>query len=94
MEPTASCEPFPISIDLPNTSRASAEVRERCRPGANAWGCPPTSRVGLERLDYTKGIPERLRGVDRLLETNPEWRGRLVFTQVAVPSRSHLDGYQ
>ena len=50
--------------------------------------------IGLERLDYTKGIPERLRGVDRLLETNPEWRGRLVFTQIAVPSRSHLDGYQ
>ena len=50
--------------------------------------------VGIERLDYTKGIPERLRAVDRLLEHHPEYRERLVFVQVAVPSRSHIPAYQ
>ena len=49
--------------------------------------------VGVDRLDYTKGIPERLAAVDRLLRTSPELRGRLVFVQVGVPSRSKLESY-
>ncbi len=50
--------------------------------------------VGIERLDYTKGIPDRLRGLDYLLESHPEYRGRLRFIQVAVPSRIHVPAYQ
>ena len=42
--------------------------------------------VGVDRLDYTKGIVERLEAVERLLERHPEHRGCIVFTQVAVPS--------
>lgn len=49
--------------------------------------------VGVDRLDYTKGIPERLTAVDRLLTSVPELRGRLVFVQVGVPSRSKLESY-
>ena len=49
--------------------------------------------VGVDRLDYTKGIPERLDAIDRLLTSNPELRGRLAFIQVGVPSRSKLDSY-
>jgi trehalose-6-phosphate synthase len=49
--------------------------------------------VGVDRLDYTKGIPERLSAVDRLLTMHPELRGRLVFVQVGVPSRSKLESY-
>jgi trehalose 6-phosphate synthase len=49
--------------------------------------------VGVDRLDYTKGIPERLMAIDRLLRTHPELRGRLVFVQVGVPSRSKLESY-
>jgi trehalose 6-phosphate synthase len=50
--------------------------------------------IGIDRLDYTKGIPERFRYLDRLLENHPEYRGKLVFVQVAVPSRSSLPAYR
>ncbi len=50
--------------------------------------------IGIDRLDYTKGIPERLRFLDRLLERHPEYRGKLLFVQIAVPSRSSLPAYK
>ncbi|HSE27632.1 MAG TPA: bifunctional alpha,alpha-trehalose-phosphate synthase (UDP-forming)/trehalose-phosphatase [Gemmatimonadales bacterium] len=49
--------------------------------------------LGVDRLDYTKGIRERLLAVERLLERHPEYRGRIVFTQVAVPSRERVAEY-
>jgi trehalose-6-phosphate synthase len=49
--------------------------------------------IGVDRLDYTKGIPERLAAIDRLLLRHPELRSRLVFVQVGVPSRSKLESY-
>ena len=44
--------------------------------------------VGVDRLDYTKGIEERLLAVERLLERFPEFRGRFTFVQLAAPSRT------
>jgi trehalose-6-phosphate synthase len=49
--------------------------------------------VGVDRLDYTKGIPERLQAIDRLLTTRPGLSSRLAFVQVGVPSRSRLASY-
>jgi alpha,alpha-trehalose-phosphate synthase [UDP-forming] len=49
--------------------------------------------VGVDRLDYTKGIPERLAAIDLLLTKRPDLRSRLVFVQVGVPSRSKIDSY-
>ncbi|WP_309896721.1 bifunctional alpha,alpha-trehalose-phosphate synthase (UDP-forming)/trehalose-phosphatase [Archangium sp.] len=49
--------------------------------------------MGVDRLDYTKGIPQRLLAVQRLLEREPAWRGRLRFVQVAVPSRTAVEDY-
>lgn len=49
--------------------------------------------VGIDRLDYTKGIPRRLLAVQRLLEREPALRGRLRFIQVAVPSRTAVEDY-
>jgi trehalose-6-phosphate synthase len=49
--------------------------------------------VGVDRLDYTKGIPERLAAFERVLEANPELRDRLTFVQIGVPSRSKLESY-
>ena len=46
--------------------------------------------IGIDRADYTKGIPDRH---DRLLETCPEYRGKRTFLQVAVPSRTRIAGY-
>jgi trehalose 6-phosphate synthase/phosphatase len=49
--------------------------------------------LGVDRLDYTKGIPERLRAYRKFLLDYPEWRGRVVLIQVAVPSRERLPRY-
>jgi trehalose 6-phosphate synthase len=50
--------------------------------------------VGVDRLDYTKGILERFHAVERLLELEPRWVGQFSFVQVAAPSRSSIDEYQ
>ena len=50
--------------------------------------------LGVDRLDYTKGIVERLRAVEQLLERHSEVRERLVFVQVAVPSRDDVAEYR
>ena len=49
--------------------------------------------IGVDRLDYTKGIPERLAALEEVIERRPELRGRLTFVQIGVPSRSSLDSY-
>jgi trehalose 6-phosphate synthase len=50
--------------------------------------------VGVDRLDYTKGVEERLRAVERLLELRPEWVGRFTFIQIAAPTRASIEEYQ
>jgi trehalose 6-phosphate synthase len=49
--------------------------------------------VGVDRLDYTKGIPERLRGFRRFLEVNPAWHGRITMLQITPKSRSDVAEY-
>ncbi|UJR80835.1 trehalose-phosphatase [Sandaracinus amylolyticus] len=49
--------------------------------------------LGVDRLDYTKGIVERLDAFGRMLELHPEWRGRVSMLQVAVPSRADVPEY-
>jgi trehalose 6-phosphate synthase len=50
--------------------------------------------VGVERVDYTKGIPERFRALRRFFERYPQYRERVVFAQLAAPSRSQIPRYQ
>ncbi len=50
--------------------------------------------VGVDRLDYSKGIPRRLLAFEQLLRRRPEWRGRVRFVQVAVPTRGGVGGYR
>jgi trehalose 6-phosphate synthase/phosphatase len=50
--------------------------------------------LGIDRLDYTKGIPRRLQAIERLLVDHPEMRDRVRYIQVAVPSRGEVDSYQ
>ncbi len=59
-------------------------------------GLPATARlgVGVDRLDYTKGIEERLLAVERLFERHPDLIGTFVFVQLAAPSRSAIDEYR
>ncbi len=91
-------ESYPISIEWPDAARAAGwPPLEQCRAEVCArFGIGPGQKlaVGVDRLDYTKGILERLRAVERLFERNPEWVGRFVFVQVAAPSRSSLEEYR
>ena len=50
--------------------------------------------LAVDRLDYTKGVPERLRAYAHLLRTTPELRERVVLIQIAVPTRERIDTYQ
>ncbi len=89
--------PYPISIEWPSRWTQAARPLEECRTHIRAInGIAPDRKVGLgvDRLDYTKGILERLMAVERLLELQPEWIGHFSFVQIAAPSRSIIDQYQ
>jgi trehalose 6-phosphate synthase len=88
---------YPISIAWPNRAQAQLPSESECRTHIRAInGLPHAHRVGVgvERLDYTKGILERFLAVERLLELQPEWIGRFSFLQIAAPSRSKIDEYR
>jgi trehalose 6-phosphate synthase len=88
---------YPISIEWPPSALASqkpvAECRERVR---REHALAPEVRIGIgvDRLDYTKGILERFAAIERLLELEPRWIGRFAFVQIAAPSRSSIEEYQ
>ena len=50
--------------------------------------------VGIERFDYTKGIPDRLRAIDRFLSKYPQYQKKVVFIQAGVTSRIHIEAYK
>lgn len=50
--------------------------------------------VGVDRMDYVKGLPEKLRAFELFLEEHPECVGSVVFIQVAVPTREDVEKYQ
>ncbi|KAJ1987412.1 Trehalose-6-P synthase/phosphatase complex synthase subunit [Dimargaris cristalligena] len=50
--------------------------------------------VGVDRLDYIKGVPQKIHGLEVFLEKHPEYQGKVVLVQVAVPSRSDVEEYQ
>lgn len=50
--------------------------------------------VGVDRLDYIKGIPEKLKAFDRFLTKNLDWIGKVVLIQLAIPTRSDVAAYQ
>lgn len=88
--------PFPISIDFAEQQEVASGkfvrlAMARWREALSLDRC--VLGIGLERLDYTKGIVERLRSIDCFLEAHPDWRGRFVFVQVAAPTRSTLPEY-
>lgn len=87
---------YPISVEWPNRWADSAPPVADCRAAVFAeLHLPPDGRlgVGVDRLDYTKGIEERFRAVERLLEQAPEWHGRFTFLQIASPSRTLIERY-
>jgi len=88
--------PYPISIDWPPAALAGQPPVADCRQRVfERFGLSADARlaVGIERFDYTKGILDRMRSIDILLSTRPEWRGKFTFVQVAAPTRSKLASY-
>jgi trehalose-6-phosphate synthase len=94
---TTCVEPFPISVDYDGISAGAgtAEVEtemESLRGEFKLEG--KYVGIGMDRLDYTKGIPERLHALDRFLEDNPRYRGKVVFIQAGMPSRTQIGTYE
>jgi trehalose-6-phosphate synthase len=90
-------EHYPISIQWPPEHVEKQLSVPLCRAKVlRVEGLPDDVLlgVGVDRMDYTKGIIERFSAVERLLELHPQYVGRFVFIQIAAPSRSALDEYQ
>jgi trehalose 6-phosphate synthase/phosphatase len=84
---------FPMGIDATDiatrsTARPIAIQTDELRAG------PQRLLLGIDRLDYSKGIPRRLLAFERLLIDHPEWRERVRLVQVAVPSREGVTAYR
>ena len=89
--------PFPIGIDAQAheaTAGSDAVTKEMERWRQQLDLGDAALGIGIDRIDYTKGIPERLHALDRLLEMRPDYRERLVFVQIGVPSRTHVKPYK
>ena len=88
---------YPISIEWPSRWAVDSPPVAECRRSVReALGLAPDAllAVGVDRLDYTKGIEERLLAVERLLERFPHLRGRFTFVELAAPSRSLIERYR
>lgn len=88
---------YPISIEWPMAGLAAVPSVSDCRRAVREeLGLPTDVRmgVGVDRLDYTKGILERFAAIERLLELEPQWIGKLAFVQIAAPSRASIEEYQ
>ncbi|OFV98639.1 MAG: hypothetical protein A3H28_10410 [Acidobacteria bacterium RIFCSPLOWO2_02_FULL_61_28] len=93
--------PYPISVAFPDRSRESGK-------GLAAPAAPPDKvsllkslgveaaflGIGVDRLDYTKGILERFRGIECFLEKNLSYREQFTFVQIGAPSRTNIPRYQ
>ena len=89
--------PYPISLEWPVRWLTGLPPAVECRRSVLAeLGLAENTLlgVGVDRLDYTKGIEERLLAVERLLELQPDLLGRFVFVQLAAPSRTAIGKYR
>jgi trehalose 6-phosphate synthase len=94
---TTEVKPFPISVDFDNLSEEAdtEEVEKEMEKLYKELDLDGKYLgVGMDRMDYTKGIPERLMALDKFLEDNPKYRGKVVFVQAGMPSRTQIDTYK
>lgn len=94
---TTRVRPYPVGVEWANQHARTAPAPAACRQAVQRdLGLPENVQlgVGIDRLDYTKGINEKFLAIECLLERHPEFRGRFVFVQVAEPSRDCLAAYQ
>jgi trehalose 6-phosphate synthase/phosphatase len=84
---TVSVAAFPLGIDCQRYVRWASEAPPREADGERVV-------LGVDRLDYTKGLPEKIQAFERFLELHPEHRERVVLLQIAEPSRDEVPEYQ
>lgn len=90
-------EAIPISVDFKTwdeTSKSRASLRWITRLRRRFRLERRRVAVSVDRLDYTKGIPERLSGIDLFFRRYPHYRSRVVFIQKCAPSRTHIKAYR
>jgi trehalose 6-phosphate synthase len=94
---TSLVHSYPISIEWPPAALETQPPADECRRKIfERFGLSDDMKlfVGVERMDYTKGIVDRFQAIEELFTNHPEWIGRLVFLQIAAPSRGTLPAYQ
>jgi trehalose 6-phosphate synthase len=90
--------PFPISVDFTDDAGAENEHRDSSYIERSALlrslGVEATFMgIGVDRVDYTKGILERFLAIERFLEKYPIYQGKFTFVQIGAPSRTHIKRY-
>jgi trehalose 6-phosphate synthase/phosphatase len=86
---------FPISIDFDYFAKlASREETAREAKAIRDYYHADVIAVGVDRLDYTKGILERMKAIESMLESHPDIQGRFTFVQVSAPSRTKVHTYR
>lgn len=85
---------FPMGIDAAAFEERATSPRVAAEAERLALGSGERLLLGVDRLDYSKGLPRRLLAIERLLGEHPEWREKIRFVQVAVPSRGGVSAYQ
>jgi trehalose 6-phosphate synthase len=88
-------KPFPISVHFPGPEKDSAEPVKVDKAALlkELHTKAEFLAVGVDRVDYTKGILERFRAVERFLDKYPRYKGRFTFVQIGAPSRTHIKRY-
>jgi trehalose 6-phosphate synthase len=94
---TTAVRRYPISVAWPPPAGLLGKPLAECRTAVRARHGLPENQllgIGIDRLDYTKGIEERFRAVERLFELHPHWVGKFTFLQIAAPTRAKIGHYR
>ena len=93
---TVRAFPMGVPVEEIRERAASPDAADAAAGFLDDYGIDPEDKlvIGVDRLDYTKGIPERLDGLERLWESRPEWREEVTYVQLGTESRSGIPAYQ
>ena len=86
--------PMGVQVDEIAARAATDEADEFWAAFTEKYNVADTVAVGVDRLDYSKGIPERLRALEQFWERNPEWQGKLTYVEKGSETRTQIDAYQ
>lgn len=91
--------PFPISVDIPDNNASAEDANhgfgylEKAALLRSLGGEATYLGIGVDRVDYTKGLLERFLAIERFMEKYPTYQGKFSFVQIGAPSRTHIKRY-